>query len=136
MIFPFLVRNQKRDWEKGYKPHWKNKSLLTWAASINNDNEHMVRTLAGKHTGDLVTELDLRRAKETIRQYAVVGLTIEMEESIRRFNIIMGINTDKVNDDGARARCINEFFGGQVNMSGMKKLNSNPHPVVSCMIDE
>lgn len=91
----------------------------------------MVRTLAGKHTGDLVTELDLHRAKETIRQYAIVGLTIEMEESIRRFNIIMGINTDKVNDDGARVRCINEFFGGHVNMSGMKKLNSNPHPVVS-----
>ena len=133
-----------RTWEKGYQPHWKEKSLLTWAASINNDNEHLVRTLAGKHTGNAVTELDLYRAKETIRQYCAVGLTDAMEESVRRFNLIMGISTeDDVNYDGNAKQCMDGFFGGSGNHAGekeavgsgggggMKKLNSNPHPIVS-----
>ena len=110
----------------------------------------MVRTLAGKrHSGtgedSVVTELDLRRAMETLRDYAVVGLTVQMEESVRRFNLIMGIdNMEDMNDNGGgggtRMACMDEFFGGRVNEGeqavaagggGIKKLNSNPHPLVS-----
>ena len=107
----------------------------------------MVRILAGKgHSGtgedSVVTELDLRRAMETLRDYAVVGLTVQMEESVRRFNLIMGIeNMEEMNDNGgAKMACMDEFFRGRVNEreeaviaggGGMKKLNSNPHPLVS-----
>jgi hypothetical protein len=132
-----------RTWETGYKPHWQEKSLLSWAGRINRDNEHLVRALAGKHSGDTVTELDLIRAKETTRQYIFVGLTDQMEESVRRFNTIMGIHDADavVNEDGTRV-CMDEFFGkeGEEAVDGdgsgggrrrMKKLNSHPHPMVS-----
>ncbi|KAL7438257.1 hypothetical protein ACHAXH_009488, partial [Discostella pseudostelligera] len=103
---------QTATWENGYKPHWQEKSLLSWAGKINRDNEHLVRALSGKHAGDTVTQLDLHRAKETARQYIFVGLTDHMEESIRRFNAIMGIHDADavVNEDGTMV-CMDEFFG-------------------------
>ncbi len=120
----------RRTWEQGYRPHWRKKSLLTWAASINKDNEHVVKKLAGK-MHDTVTELDLRHAKELVRQYIVVGLTAEMEESIRRFNLIMGKQYET--NDACR-KCMDEFFGGTGGNGGggggMKIMNSNPHPMV------
>ena len=82
----------------------------------------MVKKLAGKKANEEATEEDLRFAMRTIKQRFIVGLTNEMEESINRFNVVMGIN-----DSHWRHRtCMKHFFG-----NGEEKSNSNEHPEVS-----
>ena len=110
-------------WEKTYRPEWKDVDVLDWANDINIDNNHMVKKLAGKVQKDEATELDLARAKETIKKRMIVGLMDHMEESFNRFNIVMNINV-KTNDK--YTRCMNTYFGGGTN----KKSNSNSHPKV------
>jgi len=110
-------------WEKTYRPEWKDVDVLDWANDINIDNNHMVKKLAGKVQKDEATELDLARAKETIKKRMIVGLMDKMEESFNRFNIVMNINA-KTNDK--YTRCMNTYFGGGTN----KKSNSNSHPKV------
>jgi len=110
-------------WEKTYRPEWKDVDVLDWANDINIDNNHMVKKLAGKVQKDEATELDLARAKETIKKRMIVGLMDHMEESFNRFNIVMNINA-KTNDK--YTRCMNTYFGGGTN----KKSNSNSHPKV------
>ena len=71
---------------------------------------------------DEVNENHLRVAQRTIAQRFVVGLMNQMEESIHRFNIVLGI--DEMDEENAE--CMDEFFG-----HGVEKRNSNSHPKVS-----
>lgn len=108
-------------WERSYHPQWKDMSLEHWARHVNSDNDHMVKTLAGKRVNDKVTEADLRIAVRTVRQRFIVGLTTDMEESIHRFNIFMGIDES----ENLNNQCMDKFFG-----HGVKKSNSNSHAKV------
>ena len=81
----------------------------------------MVRKLSNKKFSEEVTEIDLILAKEFLRQRVIVGLMREMEESFRRFNIAMGVDT---NEERNR-KCVNEFFGEKGDDAGVK--NSNKH---------
>ena len=110
-------------WEKTYRPEWKDVDVLDWANDINIDNNHMVKKLAGKVQKDEATEVDLARAKVTIKKRMIVGLMDHMEESFNRYNTVMNINA-KTNDK--YTRCMNTYFGGGTN----KKSNSNSHPKV------
>lgn len=95
------------------------------------DNNHYVKKLAGKLQRDPATEEDLELAKHTIKSYFVVGLMNDMEESMRRFNVVLGI--DDVNDDRNRS-CMNSFFPGenpQFRRLTIGNRNSNAHPKVS-----
>ena len=82
----------------------------------------MVKKLAGKKMNERVTEEHLRRAMETLSRRFVVGLTDRMEESMRRFDVLLGV------DDSAarRGKCRQDFFGRDE-----KRRNANPHPQVS-----
>ena len=111
-------------WENTYRPEWASLLLLDWAKSHNRDNNHYVNKLAGKNQFDTATESDLELAKLTIQSYFVVGLTNQMKESVRRFNVMMGI--DDVNDE-MKARCVAGFFP---DVNG-RRSNANPHPEVS-----
>lgn len=73
-------------------------------------------------------ERDGREAKRTLRKRFVVGLTDEMEESIRRFNVVMGIDY-AISSREDKVECMDTYFGGDQD----KKENSNPHPEV-CLI--
>lgn len=77
-------------WERTYREDWKDMDPLEWVQTQNSDNNHMVKKLAGKVQRDTATVDDLIIAKETIRSRFIVGLMHEMEESIERFNIVMG----------------------------------------------
>ena len=113
---------QIADWERSYKPQWKDMSVSYWARHINNDNEHMVKKLAGKRMNDVVDEEDLQLAMRTLKSRFVVGLMDNMEESIHRFNTILGIDeTSETSKD-----CMDQYFG-----HGTLKSNSNSHPKVS-----
>ena len=110
--------------------------LLDWAKSYNTDNNHHVKTLAGKSTTDSATEEDLENAKRTIESYFVVGLTDEFEESMRRFKVVLGI--DLTRTWSWDVWCKEGYFKPTplaTNKRIMKR-NSAPHPKVrqtSCL---
>ena len=128
--------------------------IESFADKINTDNNHMVRVvgivalsfvhrqffektlnftallnlqvkkMAGVGVNGTVTELDLRVAMRTVKRRFVVGLLEKMEESVHRFNIVMGVNES----DEENKQCINHFFH---NPLGATKHHSNSHPAVS-----
>jgi len=110
------------DWEGSYQPQWKDMDIDHWASKVNRDNEHMVKKLAGKRQNEKVNEEDLQLAMQTVKSRFVVGVLDHMEESIHRFNAILGIDetTDTSKD------CLDQFF-----RHGSKKSNSNTHAEVS-----
>ena len=96
--------------------------ILHWAENINVDSDNIVKSLAGLPPEAKVTDRHLGIAVRTVRARFIVGLMNQMEESIHRFNIFMGVDeTEKVNRE-----CMDEYFG-----HGVKKSNSNSHPKVS-----
>eukprot|EP00581_Thalassiosira_minuscula_P014695 CAMPEP_0183718546 /NCGR_PEP_ID=MMETSP0737-20130205/11772_1 /TAXON_ID=385413 /ORGANISM="Thalassiosira miniscula, Strain CCMP1093" /LENGTH=328 /DNA_ID=CAMNT_0025948123 /DNA_START=34 /DNA_END=1020 /DNA_ORIENTATION=+ len=107
-------------WERQYSPEWEDMDLHDWAEKENLEINAIVKRLAGKSQRHEATDMDLELAKETIRKRFVVGLTDEMEESISRFNTVMGISEEK-----RCKECMNTYFG-----ENEKKENSNPHPTV------
>lgn len=111
---------QTASWERTYRPDWQHWSV-THFARVNKDNNYMVKKLAGKKMNERVTEEHLRRAMETLSRRFVVGLTDRMEESMRRFDVLLGV------DDSAarRGKCRQDFFGRDE-----KRRNANPHPQV------
>jgi len=109
---------QIADWEKGYAPHWKNMNLAYWAKEINNDNDHMVKKMAGKSN---VSDEDLKSAIRTVKQRFIVGRMDKMEESIRRFNIVMGVDESEIKS----SKCQDQFFGHDA-----ERKNTNSHPKV------
>eukprot|EP00578_Thalassiosira_sp_NH16_P026747 CAMPEP_0181094344 /NCGR_PEP_ID=MMETSP1071-20121207/9944_1 /TAXON_ID=35127 /ORGANISM="Thalassiosira sp., Strain NH16" /LENGTH=381 /DNA_ID=CAMNT_0023176669 /DNA_START=141 /DNA_END=1286 /DNA_ORIENTATION=+ len=111
---------QIADWERTYHPNWKRLSVKQWA-EVNNDNNFMVKKLAGKRMNAQVSDLDLAIAMRTLQERFYVGMMDQMEESIRRFNIVMGIDETKENTK----KCMEEYFG-----HGVEKKNSNSHPKV------
>jgi hypothetical protein len=112
---------QVAKWERTYSPGWKKLTVEEWATSKNIDNDHMVKTLARKRLRQQAMEEDLQIAMDTIRERFVVGLTDEMEESIHRFNVVLGIDEA----EKGHAKCMDRFFG-----KGMEKKNSNSHPTI------
>lgn len=106
---------------------WAQRNAVQIGANF--DNEHYVKTLAGKGQMDIATVADLELAKHTVKSYIIVGLMDRMEGSIHRFNLVLGIDHVK---DKKLAQCTNEYFpGGEAEG---KKTNSNPHPKVSIMV--
>lgn len=114
---------QTATWERTYRPEWQGMDLLDWARHHNGDNNALVKALARKVPRLKVTEKDLRLAKETLRSRFVVGLTEQMEESARRFNVVMGI--DDATAGRKHAMCMRAHFGKHE-----KKVNANAHPEV------
>lgn len=84
----------------------------------------MVKKLAGLALEDTATEDDLRMAMRTIRKRFIVGLMHEMEESIHRFNVVLGIDETVPENQ----ECMDHFFHHSL---GAKRHNSHEHPHVS-----
>lgn len=130
---------QTATWERTYRPEWANMTALEWAKLPNAEEDYMVHKLVGKRFGDAVDEMDLIVAKELVRQRFIVGLMTEMNESIRRFNIVLGV--DEESERGQQ--CMDEFGlkdappstqpEGESKLGELKphatdKKNSNNHP--------
>ena len=131
---------QSATWERTYRPEWNGMSMLEWATKHNADENFITKKILGKKLKDHVDIGDLIVAKEIIRQKFVVGLMNDMEESVRRFNIMLGMNVKNKRGE----QCMAEYFGGHhrrlqdVKAVGDGKgkaennMNSNPHPKVRC----
>ena len=98
---------QTATWENTYRPEWKDLSLLEWAKDHNADENHMVKKILGKKLKDEVGIVDLIVAKEIVRHKFFVGKMDDMEESIKRFNIILGID----NAAEKTRQCMKTYFG-------------------------
>jgi len=113
---------QTATWEgKQYRPAWKRLDIQFWALNKNPERNHLVKKLAGKAWNENVTETDLRSAMRTVEKRFIVGLTDKMEESVRRFNVVLGIDAS---DDDHNKVCLSHFFEGE------RKANSITHPNV------
>ncbi|KAL3785418.1 hypothetical protein HJC23_013557 [Cyclotella cryptica] len=101
-------------WERGYRPHWNNMTGLQWAESEKSgpESNYMVQKLSGKGWDDPVTENDLPKVKQMLRDHIIVGLLSDVEESFRRFNIVMGGLTGgkKKRDNRLASRCMKKVF--------------------------
>lgn len=111
---PYLPQISK--WENSYRPDFQGMDILEWAQRENNDDNHMMNKLSGNTQRKMANEEQLQLAMNTVKQYFIVGLTKEMDESFRRFNRVLGINEP-------------ELFG-----CGLGRSNSNSHPKVSSVI--
>lgn len=120
-LISYFYYTQVATWERSYHPQWKDMDIQYWAENLNRDNNQMVKTLAGRGKDDVVTEADLSIAVRTIKLRFIVGLMNEMEESVHRFNVFMGIDES---EESIRV-CMDQYFG-----HGVKKENSNSHPKV------
>ena len=135
---------QSASWERTYRPEWAGMGIIEWATKHNFDENFIVKKIVGKRLNAPVDVSDLIMAKEIIRRRFVVGLMNDMEESLRRFNIVLGLDWT---DERGRA-CKEEHFGSKdkkeedvddnsVIDEGKSKannnMNSNPHPKVRGM---
>lgn len=128
--FSMFYYLQTATWERTYRPEWANMTVLEWANLPNAEEDYMVRKLVGKSFGMEADETDLIIAKELVRQRFIVGLMGEMNESIRRFNIVLGIDEENERSQ----KCMGEFGlstpteeDDKAPMEAVKK-NSNSHP--------
>jgi hypothetical protein len=100
---------------------------MTWVNVAMDEENHMVKSLSGLRMNDLVSEIDYLVAVRTVRKRCFVGLMNQMEETIHRFNVIMGIDeSEQIN-----RKCMNKFFG-----HGELKSNANSHPKVSKILPD
>ena len=101
-----------------YRQKYSNMTLLDWASIPDEEDNYMVHKLVGKRHAESVDETDLIIAKELVRQRFVVGLMTDFDESVRRFNIVLGINEE---ENG----CINEFRSRGVRRLNYPKVRSD-----------
>lgn len=136
---------QTATWERTYRPEWVGMSIVEWATKHNLDENFLVKKILGKTLGEIITIEDLFIAKDIVRRHFMVGLMNDMEESIRRFNIVLGVKfKDECRkqyfgyNDRKEVNVNSEILGAQhlaVNDSGQTQgaidnMNSNPHPKV------
>lgn len=130
---------QTATWERTYRPEWAGMSVIEWATEHNLDENFLVKKIVGKKLGESVDVGDLVTAKEIVRSRFIVGLMNDMEDSIRRFNVVLGVN----DRDGRGQLCMEEFFSkdkGDVTANALgaeeekakaaNDMNSNPHPKI------
>ena len=126
---------QNADWESGYRPHWKNITVVQWAESDKNyaESNYMVQMLSGKPWTDPVTQDDLPRAKQLLRDHFIVGLLDHIEESFTRFNIVMSRTRKRGNpmrQQTLASECMKEVLQPEDEDAGTKS-NRHEHDKVS-----
>ena len=141
---------QTATWENTYRPEWKDLSVTEWATEHNSDENFMVKKILGKKLNDKVGLGDLIVAKEIVKNRFFVGLMNDMAESIRRFNIVLGVDTET---NEKNKQCMRDFFGDpedeeastsdtveeqkdgkEAKKGATDNKNSNANPKVCCVL--
>ena len=108
--------------EQRYRAKHVNMTLVEWASLPDEEDNYMVHKLVGKKHGEEVDETDLIIAKQLVKRRFVVGLTNEMDESIRRFTTVLGV--DNMSTDERIQQCMEELYE-------TGKIKEMDHPKVS-----
>lgn len=128
---------QTATWERTYKPEWADLSVMEWGEKYNDDENFMVKKMVNKGLLDPVDMTDLVIAKEIIRRYFIVGLMNDMEESIMRFNTVLGLDRTNKQVQVCAERYTGshdlqaDLVAGNSHSMPAVAMNSNPHPKVS-----
>lgn len=130
---------QSATWERTFRPEWVGMSIMEWASNHNLDENFIVKKIVGKKLSEAADIGDLVTAKEIVRRRFVVGLMNDMEESIRRFNVVLGLH----HMDERGQLCMEQYFHSKDTMGvnvdagsdegktrAANDMNSNPHPKV------
>jgi len=96
---------QKATWEPTYNQRWANMSLEKWASQKRGEDNWMVRHLVSKGMSEELTNADLELAKDIVSNKFVVGIQSQFEESVRRFNLFLGVDVSDPNN----SECISKF---------------------------
>ena len=106
---------KKATWEPTFsKEIQKIKTIEDYAISVFAEDNWMVRFLTNKMT-DMVTRKDLEVAKEILRRKCLVGIMVDVEGSIRRFNQYFGW-TDKLDETNQISQqCVQKYLSGGSN---------------------
>mmetsp|Transcript_21194 Transcript_21194/g.44389 ORF Transcript_21194/g.44389 Transcript_21194/m.44389 type:complete len:484 (-) Transcript_21194:133-1584(-) len=83
---------QKATWEPTYNPAYKKMTLAQYAMTTGGENNYVVRKLVDKTYRDTICDEDLEKAKRIVKEKIIVGIMDEFEESVHRFNAVMGID--------------------------------------------
>jgi hypothetical protein len=112
--------NRIATWERNYKEEIANMTLIEYAKSRHCIDNWITRRLVHKMNPEqVVTEGDLRLAKEILRQKALILLTQAMDESVFRLAQYFGWKLT-----GYQRWCIDKF-------AKHDPINQNPHPIPS-----
>lgn len=111
-------------WEKGYKPDWNDITLLEWATNHTTDehNNYLVHRLSNKRPKMQVDESDVSEALHFLERRVMVGLTDRMEETVRRFNVVLGLDEEK---DEKVHKCMQDYFGDKQEVKKVKEKGKN-----------
>jgi len=111
-LFHYL---KKATWEPTFSKEIKKiKTIEDYAISIFAEDNWMVRFLTNKMT-EMVTRKDLEIAKEILRRKCLVGVIVDIEGSIKRFNQYFGWN-DKIDlTNPFSQQCVEKYLSGGSN---------------------
>ena len=102
-------------WERMHRHELKNMTLYEYATATNEGlriDNWMTRYLSRKLKGPL-EEADIQLAKNIIAQKALLGLTEDFEESMRRFDLFHGLGT--WSSEGMN--CVNKHIQDKANLN-------------------
>jgi hypothetical protein len=95
----------KATWEPTFDETWANMTLEEWASNDRGENNWLVHHLAGKKHYEPVYRDDLENAKDIIKSKFIVGLMNDFDESVNRFNMLLGVD----GSDPKNKQCIADF---------------------------
>ena len=116
---------QQAKWERQYDEKYKKMSLIEYIKSAESPSNWMVRWLTGKQNEKILTEDDLKFAKEIIQKKFLILLTEEMQTSFERLMKYMKWGVDE-----AGKQCLEE------NLSKVTRHNKNLHPDIEVGSEE
>jgi hypothetical protein len=80
-------------------------TLEEWATNDRGENNWLVHHLAGKKHYEVVDRNDLEMAKEMIKSKFIIGMMNEFDESVHRFNLLLGVDEK----DSTNKQCMADF---------------------------
>lgn len=93
-------------------------TLDEWATNDRGENNWLVHHLSGKKHYEVVNRNDLEMAKEMIKAKFIVGMMNKFDESVHRFNLLLGVDEN----DPSNKQCMSDF--SDVSKSKAKDLSN------------
>jgi hypothetical protein len=117
------------DWEPSYAPELQSWTIEQYAKSEKIENNWMTRQLANQLSGDLITDVHLKIAKEVIRRKFLVGTMSKLQESMTRFEQFFQwkFHVNPPNQEACRKRLTGD--GSNSNAKNKKELPKPGEPL-------
>lgn len=101
---------------------WAHLSVDNWATHHTGEANWMVRQLVGKVQDEAVDIKDLELAKDVVRSKVIVGLLDKHQESLHRFNVLLGVDES----DAKVKQCMQSHASGDTSYAPLKIPKGSP----------